>query len=54
VTALSRTAGAKAARQELAVRVHNELMTLDCYVQVRPVTKEGVSSWSQVVCLLVA
>ena len=54
VTALSRTAGAKAARQELAVRVHNELMTLDCYVQVRPVTKEGVSSWSQGVCLLVA
>ncbi len=33
VTALSRTAGTKAARQELAARVHNELMTLKSYVQ---------------------
>jgi hypothetical protein len=54
VSALSRTVGTKAARQELAVRVHNELMTLKCYVQVRIVTKEGVSRWSQDVCLLVA
>jgi hypothetical protein len=54
VTALSRTSGTKAARQELSVRVHNELMTLKCYVQVRTVTKEGASSWSQDVCLLVA
>ncbi len=29
-------------------------MTLTCYVQVRTVTKEGVSSWSQDVGLLVA
>ena len=33
VTALTRTAGTKAARQELAARVHNELMTLRSYVQ---------------------
>ena len=54
MTALSRTAGTKAARQELSVRVHNELTTLECYVRVRSVTKEGVSGWSQDVCLLVA
>ena len=33
VAALSRTAGTRAARQELAARVHNDLMTLRAYVQ---------------------
>jgi hypothetical protein len=33
VTALARTAGTRAARQALAVRVHSDLMALRCYVQ---------------------